>query len=301
MSRSGYRAALKRNDSHIGAEVLSNALETGFRRQTITRWEILLASAIVYLSKSWYAKNYRRVEKAFTYFDSGKAADASRCFDYEIVSVYGDATNSRAAAHGCKAHGMRVTACFVHLPLPEPNANIKTEIKEMDDDHADGSDSDDDDDDDLNTNIRTTNQIWTDLQQMPVVCGGVEMRALFLRQTESCGVKSWLSQDGVGFCESGCFFHIRCFIIGTDQGGDVRGAARFLNDDFAVDVDSDFDDEACTDTLPPNMFIWKIRQWCWQHACHLMAKKQLNRIGKGKYFKDLARRFLIHPYKKTNT
>ena len=85
-------------------------------------------------------------------------------------------------------------------------------------------------------------------------CSCTRQRALVCahgKQMQVC----FRSGNGNGSC-----FHVRLFLMATDQGGDQRGAHRLIECELAQRGDG---------------FTVMLRQWCVEHIIHLIVKKQL--------------------------
>ena len=86
----GYRLALHRNQGHAGSEILLCHFELKSSRQTVNRWESLLACSLLLQSRSWYCFQRLAVEELH-----GAAADASRrAVSWEIHTIGGDSTHT---------------------------------------------------------------------------------------------------------------------------------------------------------------------------------------------------------------
>ena len=117
--------------------------------------------------------------------------------------------------------------------------------------------------------------VWPDVQRVPVTCQGLESRALFLKQVECAGVRSWLDVDpeldGENIWKL-LYIHIRLYFFCTDNGGDQQGQDLELKIDFAGLI-----------------LQWYWRQWCLHHQLHLIVKKAIDGACGGTYFSDLAK------------
>lgn len=84
----GYKLAIQRNQTHVGATGLVNILGHSISRQTVSRWEQLLAVNVLIQARSFY---------------TGLEGDR-----FEFHSIRGDATNSGVGHHSLKVHAVAV-------------------------------------------------------------------------------------------------------------------------------------------------------------------------------------------------
>ena len=95
--RGGIKMACKRQIGHFGAGALARTLDTEFTRQTVARWELVLAATILAASRKWYTNNYTYIQK-LKHADDRMALAASgrlgRAISWDINAVRCDATNS---------------------------------------------------------------------------------------------------------------------------------------------------------------------------------------------------------------
>ena len=108
-------------------------------------------------------------------------------------------------------------------------------------------------------------EMWPDVQPVPLACGAIASRALFLKQMGQTGARTWLDLGEDDYdalvdtsALAGSHVHLRIYILGTDQGGDQQGCHKEMLKDF--------------DGLP---LVWYFRQWCLHHQLHLISKRQM--------------------------
>ena len=92
----GYTMALMRNSAHVGTLGLVKMLQLPVSRQTVERWERLLATNLLIQSRLFYKHVY---DTAMIQHD-GCGAEA---FSWELHNVRADATNSSVGLHSLKA------------------------------------------------------------------------------------------------------------------------------------------------------------------------------------------------------
>ena len=111
--RGGYRLAMKRNQGHVGSEALAQQLEVRMSRQTVNRWERILASTFSKNSFDFYNCHYDSVSRL--------KCGEPLLLTYEVNVVRCDATNSIMLRH--KAHVCEMSTIFSHLEgCREPGA-----------------------------------------------------------------------------------------------------------------------------------------------------------------------------------
>ena len=96
-------------------------------------------------------------------------------------------------------------------------------------------------------------------------CNGVLQRAIYMKQMENVGVRTW--QQGLATDN-----HLRVWIFTSDQGSDQVVASKMLQRDVS---------ESLNDIM--------ITQWCLAHVLHLMAQFHLRFLYNGKMFSSLAK------------
>lgn len=130
------------------------------------------------------------------------AAMQCRTVSYVIHLVKGDATNSVPGRHSNKAHVCAITTTF-GLPPDSPDVDESSDGSQLEKPHLQ----------------HTT---WTHLQKVPKNCTAMLQRAIFLRQIESVGIRTWLDSPAVlmQFPVSSRHVHLECWSFSTDAGGE---------------------------------------------------------------------------------
>ena len=157
-----------------------------------------------------------------------------RCFGWSIHYIRGDATNSTIAL-SWKAHNCEVLSDFHYrsidgLQPPQPCVAM-----------------------------------YSDVQKVPLNCGSIEQRAMYLKQCKSMGMQTWEERDSESDSDSDGqaaqrvserYFHLRIYAVGSDQGGDQRGSHKLMLSDCAG-----------------RLKVWYWRHWCMRHVGHLVVEK----------------------------
>eukprot|EP00959_Pyramimonas_sp_CCMP1952_P007292 152935-Pyramimonas_sp.AAC.2 len=184
-----------------------------------------------------------------------------RCFGWTIHHIRGDASNS-AIALSYKAHNCEVSSRF-HYPVELiQNACSSGEVM-----HIPQVPS-------------SCSALYSDVQRVPLSCGAIEQRAMYLKQCKLLGAQTWEevdsdsepdSPDDPSHETSQRYFHLRIYVVGSDQGGDQKGSHKYMLQD-----------------CKGRRQVWYWRHWCMRHVVHLISQKQLARHGK-QYWSTLAK------------
>lgn len=164
-------------------------------RYIVTRWERILASTFMVLSRSFLDEHYHYID---TLADFAETHPDRSFFSYEIHAVAGDSTNTSVALSS-KAHIMKVHSLFHHAADQEFGPSPP--------------------------HLSWT--IFPDPLPVPLSCGAIEQRCMFFKQLLAAGVRPWTQQ----FVLPDNFLHLRVFVWSTDQGGDQKGAEKLMQAD----------------------------------------------------------------------
>ena len=258
----GYSLAIRRNSGHAGTNAMAAAVEAGFSRQAINRWETLLGANAIAQSRAFYRSNYEYLEAVHANPPPPPQPDGDDAYNYtwEIHSIAGDGTNVPIHFSGKrdskddatttvpvvfsdKAHTCRVQSIFCHL--------------------------DDCDVGDVEAPLQTYQSAWADLQRIPQSNTGATQRALYLKQVSSLGVLPWTDEmsvfslfgydDGVG--PVGSYFHCRIYVFAADQGPDQVASHDLISAEVVGRL---------------NVIV--IRSYCLRHILNLINKKAIQRF-----------------------
>ncbi len=286
----GYDLAIKRSFGHTGADASLGHLQPGLTRQRAVAWEHILVANLVVQALAFFHNAYAFLVWAHQHLMEELAAGKARTlrlmgegtpnglrrhFAYEILTVRADGTHTHCA-EGAKAHSMEVRVIFSFGKCLEyVMALTDEELDAFELAYCPG---------DYVVDLKCI----PDIVKVPEPCDGHVSRNLFLKQVSSLGIRPWtcpVLEDvptlGFNACsiqefdpDAVLLFHIVVYVFGTDNGGDQQGQDLELDIDFELEL-----------------FKIKFRNWCFMHQLHLIAKRQLEKLGK-KYFSTLAK--IIH-------
>ena len=101
----GYNLAISRNLGHSSCRAVLDILDAGIKHhQTVSRWELMLATNVHTQSQLWYSEMYSRV-------DDFKLSSLQNCFSWEVNAIRGDATNS-STLQNHKVHVAEIATMF---------------------------------------------------------------------------------------------------------------------------------------------------------------------------------------------
>ncbi|CAK0881721.1 unnamed protein product, partial [Prorocentrum cordatum] len=223
-------------------QALSATIETDFHRTTVASWEKLLAAPLLARSRSRYLWHYEY--DAYVRTQRRTVCD-EKVSSFAIYTLRADAANSAVASHHHKARVAEVSAFFYHAPpIDEKDVGLP------------------------GLPASNVNRMCSDTQKVPLECRGPEVRAMFLKQIENVGARTWIHEEPeiVVTCS-----HLEIWIFPTDAGGDQQGAEGIIQREF--------------DSCP---FRWKLRSWCLHHQLHLVAAKNAEAFFKTAGMRELA-------------
>ena len=116
----GYQLSIRWHFAHIGTAAILLQHDRAGGHWVVPRWERLLANSVLLQSKHFYETKHSRIWTApqFIEFQCMKSDGERAFFSYEITSVRGDGTNTRAGE--AKAHTCEIQTLFRHLPVGDP-------------------------------------------------------------------------------------------------------------------------------------------------------------------------------------
>eukprot|EP00959_Pyramimonas_sp_CCMP1952_P260338 5443308-Pyramimonas_sp.AAC.1 len=109
--------------------------------------------------------------------------------------------------------------------------------------------------------VSASQECWADLMKIPSHSGGLECRAMYLKQCRSIGLQTWLDMSSwlshpkpsdVQPEDVDSVIQIRFFIFSSDNGPDQAKADRLIRDDIA-----------------DQLYTLMLRAWCIRHQLHL--------------------------------
>ena len=162
----GYKLAFRRNLAHTGTAAILPQHDRAGGHWILPRWERLLANSVLLQTKHFNETKHSRIRAAPQPIDfQCMKSDGERAFfSYEIASVRGDGTNTRAGE--AKAHTCEIQTLLRHLPVGDSE---EPEVQQS--------------------------KCWADLGKIHESFRGVEARATYLKQCRNVGVIPWVDES----------------------------------------------------------------------------------------------------------
>lgn len=265
-----YKLAYMRNCGHGSAATIALHLGTEASRQTVCKHEQLLA-ANLRCQCLLFHKTLRDYVGALHDYLLHMPSTCIRAVTWEMHTICADATNTYAAQQQ-KGHVCRIETSFNCALHPE-----RWDGEELTDADAPA--------------VQAMEAAWASLfdleptetqfrafgevERVPSHCDGHTVRAMLLKQMSSVGCPLWNApdpdSDGLHEPPRIPHLHLATFVFGTDQGPDQV-----------------FCDKLIRAELVHKPLTLLFRQWCNEHAAHLMVKRQLTRLGAA-HWADIAK------------